>query len=116
LLKPGISAVTRYSSPLSTRSKIAYLVGSSFIDPGKVLRGVNGASISLKELLEILQQRELIRYEKGSRLYKITERGLRFMNAYDKISELFTSAEERNSLFDGGNTSPLLQRIETYSY
>jgi predicted transcriptional regulator len=54
----------------------------------------------LKDYLRLLQERNLIKYEEDSRLYKITERGLRFMNAYDKISELVPSTEERNSQTD----------------
>ena len=63
--------------------------------------------VQLKEYLKLLQERELINYEEGSRLYTITEKGLRFMNAYDKISELVPSIEERNSLLQDGKKTPL---------
>jgi predicted transcriptional regulator len=54
----------------------------------------------LKEYLKFLQERDLIKYEEDSRLYKITDRGLRFMNAYGKISELVPRTEERNSFLE----------------
>jgi hypothetical protein len=48
----------------------------------------------LKEYLRLLEDRELIKYEQGSQLYLLTEKGLRFMNAYDKINELVPSISE----------------------
>src|SRR5579862_5475447 len=48
----------------------------------------------LKEYLKLLEERELIKYEQGSQLYLLTEKGLRFMNAYDKINELVPSISE----------------------
>ena len=56
----------------------------------------------LKEYLKVLEEKELVRYDENSRLYRITERGLRFMNAYDEIRELFSVPSER----------PLLERTE----
>jgi predicted transcriptional regulator len=46
--------------------------------------------------LNLLQERELIVYEKEIHLFRLTEKGLRFMNAYDQINELIPSAGERN--------------------
>jgi predicted transcriptional regulator len=48
----------------------------------------------LKEYLKLLEERQLIKYEQGSQLYMLTEKGLRFMNAYDKINELVPSISE----------------------
>ncbi len=50
----------------------------------------------LKEYLSLLQNRELLKYEEGSQVYTITEKGLRFMNAYDEIRELVSGSEEEN--------------------
>jgi predicted transcriptional regulator len=72
----------------------------------------------LKEYLKLLQEKKLIKYEESSRLFKITERGVRFINAYDKISELVPNTKERDSLLGGGNTTALLssKKIETFNY
>jgi predicted transcriptional regulator len=51
----------------------------------------------LKEYLKLMQDRNLISYDASSQLFLITDKGLRFMNAFEKISELVPSAEERNS-------------------
>jgi predicted transcriptional regulator len=58
----------------------------------------------LKEYLKVLEEKELVRYDESSRLYRITDRGLRFMSAYDEIRELFSDSNER----------PLEERSEMY--
>ena len=50
----------------------------------------------LKDYLGLLEQRKLIIYEEMEGRFKLTEKGLQFMDAYDKISELIPSTEERN--------------------
>ena len=40
----------------------------------------------VKEYLSFLLQRDLIRYEEGSRLYKLSERGMKVLEAYEGIS------------------------------
>lgn len=43
----------------------------------------------IKEYLSFLQENGLIKYEEGA-LYRVTEKGLQFLEAYDEISELIT--------------------------
>ncbi len=50
----------------------------------------------LKEYLALLQDRQLLKYEEGSQVYTITEKGLRFMNAYDDIRELVSGNGEES--------------------
>jgi len=50
----------------------------------------------LKEYLSLLQDRQLLKYEEGSQIYTITEKGLRFMNAYDDIRELVSGTVDEN--------------------
>ncbi len=42
----------------------------------------------VKEYMEFLMEKGLLTYEPGSSLYKLTERGAKFLNAYDQISEM----------------------------
>jgi predicted transcriptional regulator len=44
----------------------------------------------VKEYLSFLLQRDLIRYEEGSGLYKLSERGMRVLEAYEGISEMIS--------------------------
>ncbi|TLX85228.1 MAG: DUF4364 family protein [Thaumarchaeota archaeon] len=45
----------------------------------------------LKEYLTFLQDNGLIKYEQGSQLYRISEKGRHFLEAYDEISDLVSS-------------------------
>jgi predicted transcriptional regulator len=73
----------------------------------------------LKEYLTFLQERDLLKYEDGTQLYRMTEKGLRFMNAYDEIRELVSHTEEaapaerqaRQSTSKTTTKSPELQNL-----
>jgi predicted transcriptional regulator len=57
----------------------------------------------LKEYLSLLQDRQLLKYEEGSQIYTITEKGLRFMNAYDDIRELVSGTPEETFQKEGSS-------------
>jgi predicted transcriptional regulator len=42
----------------------------------------------LKEYLGFLLERDLVRYEEGSGLYKLSERGMKVLQAYEGISDM----------------------------
>ncbi len=71
----------------------------------------------LKEYLKLLEERELISFNPGSQLYTLTEKGLRFMNAYDKINELVPSVNEAKALLDSRvNEIPIVKKQEAFEY
>jgi predicted transcriptional regulator len=41
----------------------------------------------VKEYMSFLLERDLIRYEEGSNLYKLSERGMKVLEAYEGISD-----------------------------
>jgi predicted transcriptional regulator len=45
----------------------------------------------LKEYLNLLQERDMIAYQEGNQIYRITENGLKFMHAFEEIRELVPS-------------------------
>jgi predicted transcriptional regulator len=49
----------------------------------------------LKEYLKLLEERRLIAVDSATKLYTLTEKGLQFMNAYDRIQELVPNAGDR---------------------
>jgi len=42
----------------------------------------------VKEYIAFLQENELLAYEQGTQLYKINEKGYKFLRSYSEISEL----------------------------
>lgn len=45
----------------------------------------------LKEYLRFLQENNLVKYEEGTQLYRVTEKGRHFLHAYEEISDLVSS-------------------------
>jgi predicted transcriptional regulator len=65
----------------------------------------------LKEYLKLLEESSLIKYDATSQLYLLTEKGLKFMNAYEKINELVPSINESKELFEKRSTdAPALEK------
>ena len=44
----------------------------------------------VKEYIVFLQDNELLAYEEGTQLYKISEKGYKFLQSYGEISELIS--------------------------
>ncbi|HEV2193179.1 MAG TPA: winged helix-turn-helix domain-containing protein [Nitrosopumilaceae archaeon] len=44
----------------------------------------------VKEYISFLRDNELLDYEEGTQLYKITAKGLKFLHSYGEITELVT--------------------------
>lgn len=48
----------------------------------------------LKEYLAYLEQGEIIKYEEGTQLYRITEKGRKLMHLYEEIGEMVSSKDD----------------------
>jgi len=48
----------------------------------------------MKEYLQYLKESELMEYESGTQTYRITDKGLRFLRAYEEISVLVSHKED----------------------
>jgi len=44
----------------------------------------------VKEYLSFMLENDLIKYEEGTQLYRISEKGLHFLQVYNEISDLVT--------------------------
>jgi len=44
----------------------------------------------VKQYITFLQENDLIRYEKLTKQYRITEKGIKFLHSYDQILELLS--------------------------
>lgn len=64
----------------------------------------------LKEYLNLLEQKSLLASESGSNLYKLTEKGLRFMNAFDEIQELVSPTTKEGEASAAAVASSLKRR------
>lgn len=48
----------------------------------------------LKEYLAYLEQGEIIKYEEGTQIYRITEKGRKLMHLYEEIGEMVSSKDD----------------------
>jgi predicted transcriptional regulator len=49
----------------------------------------------LKEYLKVLIENELLRYDSVTRTFKTTQKGLKFLQLYNKINEVLLEKEEQ---------------------
>ena len=52
----------------------------------------------VKKYLSFLQDNKLIQYEKMTKQYMITEKGLKFLRSYDQILDLFSSKNKEKKI------------------
>jgi len=50
----------------------------------------------LKEYLSFLEGNEMIMYEQGTQLYRVTDKGRKFINIYSEIGEMMSLKPEEN--------------------
>ena len=74
-----IAMILQSSNSGSTKTKIMYKAYLSYAQ--------------LKEYLSFLEENNLIRYEEGTQLYKVTQKGHQFLHAYGEINELVSPSE-----------------------
>jgi len=52
----------------------------------------------VKEYVKFLQENDLIKYEKITKQYRISEKGLRFLRSYDQILDLLSSKNKEKRI------------------
>ena len=87
-----------------SRTDIIAMILQAAINGATKTRIMYGAYLSyaqVKEYLSFLMEKELIRYEEGSAIYKLTQKGVQLLHVYEDISDMITINDQKNS------TSPL---------
>ena len=54
----------------------------------KLMYGAYLSYAQLKEYLSFVQERGLLAYEDGLQVYRLTPKGLHFLNAYEEVKEI----------------------------
>jgi predicted transcriptional regulator len=76
-----------------SRTEIIALILATATNGATKTRMMYGAYLSytqIVEYLKLLQVKGLLVYEEGTQQYKLTEKGLHFLDVYEKISEVLT--------------------------
>jgi predicted transcriptional regulator len=56
----------------------------------RIMYGAYLSYAQVQEYLQFLQQKELLGYEQGTHLYKLTEKGLHYLHAFDQINDIIS--------------------------
>jgi len=67
----------------------------------RIMYGAYLSYAQVKEYLSFLIEKDLIRREEGSGIYKLTQKGVQLLRVYEDISDMITITDQKNS------TSPL---------
>ena len=65
----------------ATRTKIMYKAFLSFVQ--------------LKEFLTLLTENDLLSFDRETQTFKTTEKGLRFLNAYNKLGDVMKASSQQ---------------------
>ena len=83
-----------------SRTDIIAMILQAAINGATKTRIMYGAYLSyaqVKEYLSFLMEKELIRYEEGSAIYKLTQKGVQLLRVYEDISDMITVNDQKNS-------------------
>lgn len=81
-----------------SRSEIISLILQTANNGATKTRIMYGAYLSyaqLKEYLEFLQGKGLLAYEEGTSLYKLTEKGLQMLGAFENMNDMISLTEDK---------------------
>lgn len=78
----------KYRSRTEILGQILVCVGKGGCTKTKIMYKAYLSYAQMKEYLKFLQEKDLIHYEEGDQLYKITEKGTRFLQKYHEILEV----------------------------
>ncbi len=60
----------------------------------RIMYGAYISYAQVKEYLAFLLRKDLISYEEGTGVYKLTEKGLQYLRAFDQINEIISLNEK----------------------
>jgi len=63
----------------------------------KLMYGAYLSYAQLKEYLSFVQERDLIAFEEGLQVYRLTPKGLHFLNVYEEIREVVSLEVNKNT-------------------
>ncbi len=82
-----------------SRTDIIAMILQAAINGATKTRIMYGAYLSyaqVKEYLSFLMEKDLIRREEGSAIYKLTQKGVQLLSVYEDISDMITINDQKN--------------------
>jgi len=82
-----------------SRTDIIAMILQAAINGATKTRIMYGAYLSyaqVKEYLSFMIEKDLIRYEEGSAVYKLTQKGVQLLHVYEDIGDMITLKDQKN--------------------
>ncbi len=83
----------KYRSRIDTISQILEVANGGNATRKKMMYKAMLSYNQLKENLMLLTEHDLLRYDKDTQMFRTTEKGLRFLQIYNKIDEMIKEGE-----------------------
>lgn len=93
----------KYRSRTEILGQILVCVGKGGCTKTKIMYKAYLSNAQMKEYIKFLQEKDLIHYQEGDHLYRITEKGTRFQQKYNEILEMVS--EDNHSVDQTENAS-----------
>jgi predicted transcriptional regulator len=85
----------KYRDRIDIISQILKIANGGGVTRTKIMyRGLLSYA-QIKEYLMLLTEKELLRYDKETQTFKTTEKGLRFVDTYNRIGDLMNERQQR---------------------
>ncbi len=85
----------KYRDRIDIISQILKIANGGGITRTKIMyRGLLSYA-QIKEYLMLLTEKELLRYDKETQTFRTTEKGLRFLDIYDRIGDMINERQQR---------------------
>ena len=82
-----------------SRTDIIAMILQAAMNGATKTRIMYGAYLSyaqVKEYLNFMTEKDLIRYEEGSQLYKLTQKGVQLLHVYEDIGDMISLSDQKN--------------------
>ncbi|MDQ4013397.1 MAG: winged helix-turn-helix domain-containing protein [Thermoproteota archaeon] len=85
----------KYRDRIDIISQILKIANGGDVTRTKIMyRGLLSYA-QIKEYLMLLTEKELLRYDKETQTFRTTEKGLRFLDIYDRIGDMINERQQR---------------------
>ena len=88
----------KYRSRIDLICQILKVANGGGITKTRLMYKVFLSHDQLKGYVKVLTESDLLRYDSVTRTFKTTEKGLRFLNLYNKIDQLMKEEEEQQQI------------------
>jgi predicted transcriptional regulator len=89
----------KYRDKIDIISQILKIANGGGVTRTKIMYKGLLSYTQIKEYLMLLTEKDLLYYDKDSQTFKTTEKGLRFLDTYNRIGEMFDELQQQRQMW-----------------